>query len=330
MTYHDRIYGTAEITEPVVLALTATPSFERLKGIDQAGYSRSFFPERALSTRFEHSVGVFLLLRKFGAPLEEQIAGLLHDVSHTVFSHTIDYVLPEGSEVDHHYQDNTFEHYVRQSEIPAILSANGFSFERLFDDQNFPLKEQPLPELCADRIDYALRDGVQTGMISLETAHDFLDHLRVRNGQWIFQDFEHAKNFAYFFSVMNAKHYASIVAGTMFRTLGDYVKYSLEKQYILPIDLMTTDDEVLKKIAAHHASDPELMKLFTRLENNVKVVNDSNHYDATVFVKSRAIDPLWDDKGTVRYVSDTDTDWKKRLKEERQPKIYYLRFLDHD
>jgi len=51
------------------------------------------------TTRFDHSVGVMLLIRKLGAGsspasalLKEQVAALLHDVSHTAFSHVIDYV----------------------------------------------------------------------------------------------------------------------------------------------------------------------------------------------------------------------------------------------
>ncbi len=99
MDYKDRVYGRTEIFEPIILELLASPALQRLKGVDQFGYLPGYaivpaggFPGGPVS-RFEHSVGVYLLLRKYGAPLEEQIAGLLHDVSHAVFSHSIDYAL---------------------------------------------------------------------------------------------------------------------------------------------------------------------------------------------------------------------------------------------
>jgi hypothetical protein len=43
-------------------------AIQRLKGIEQAGYHSSFFPGSAYS-RFEHSMGVYLLLKKYKSHL---------------------------------------------------------------------------------------------------------------------------------------------------------------------------------------------------------------------------------------------------------------------
>lgn len=64
MHYTDKIYGEFEITEPVLLELINSPTLQRLKGIDPAGYFDPFYPGKK-RTRFEHSVGVCLLLRMF-------------------------------------------------------------------------------------------------------------------------------------------------------------------------------------------------------------------------------------------------------------------------
>jgi hypothetical protein len=152
MQYTDRVYGASEIVEPVILELIACPTLQRLKEIDQAGYLEPYFPG-ASHSRFEHSVGVYLLLKNYGAPLDEQIAGLIHDVSHSAFSHCIDYVLAEGDIEKQGHQDNVFDDFVRKSEIPSILEKYGFDISRVLDDANFPLKEKDLPDLCADRID---------------------------------------------------------------------------------------------------------------------------------------------------------------------------------
>ena len=52
-------------------------------------------------TRLEHSLGVYLLLTRLGAGRRERVAGLLHDVSHTAFSHAVDFLFA-SEEQDHH------------------------------------------------------------------------------------------------------------------------------------------------------------------------------------------------------------------------------------
>jgi HD superfamily phosphohydrolase len=152
MKYTDRVYGEFEITEPVILELINSPSLQRLKDIDQAGYRPLWVKPDAYTgeydhSRFAHSLGVYLLLRKYDAPLEEQIAGLIHDASHSAFSHCIDYILDSGSEKEHNHQDNLFDNFIRKTEIPEIIKKYGFDLDYILNDKNFPLKERGLPDL---------------------------------------------------------------------------------------------------------------------------------------------------------------------------------------
>src|SRR3989338_3960163 len=245
MKIKDRVYGEAQISEPVLLEIINSPTFQRLKDINQYGYSEVNFPGSWLS-RFEHSLGVCLLLRKYGAPIEEQIAGLIHDVSHSAFSHTIDYVLDVGSEKEQNHQDNVFAEYVRQSEIPAILKKYGHDLEYILDDKNFPLKEKDLPDLCADRIDYSLRTAVIFGEI--ENGKYFIDNLTTKDGKWILKNFESAKKYAELFLKLNTDYYSGLPSAFMFKTVGDYLRYALSKNYISETDLYPPDKIVLGNV----------------------------------------------------------------------------------
>src|SRR5450759_5260443 len=100
MRWNDRVYGDVAIDDPQVLDLIACPTFQRLKGVKQAGPSAFAFPFKTV-TRHEHSLGVYLLLRRLGADRREQVAGLLHDISHTAFSHAVDFLV-SSDEQDHH------------------------------------------------------------------------------------------------------------------------------------------------------------------------------------------------------------------------------------
>ena len=86
MKYIDRAYGNFEIKEPVILELINSKTIQRLKDIDQAGYF--------LNSSFSHEPHILVLniqsaficfLKMYKAPIEEQIAGIIPDVSHSAF-----------------------------------------------------------------------------------------------------------------------------------------------------------------------------------------------------------------------------------------------------
>lgn len=332
MDYKDRIYGETGISEPVILELLASPTLERLKGVDQFGYLPGYaivpgsgFPGGSVS-RFEHSVGVFLLLRKYGAPFEEQTSGLLHDVSHTVFSHSTDYALRDSeSAAKQIHQDDVFEIFVKNSDIPKILKKFGLDVDYILDDKNFPLKEKKLPDLCADRIDYFLRDSVDIGVMDKETADDFLNHSRAENNVWFFDNFEIAKKCVDLFFEINRDYYCGFDDGKMFAAVGGCLKYAMERGYLVKSDLFTTDDEVIAKIK-NHLDDEKLKLLFARMSNEVGAKNDPTNYDQRVLCKSRVVDPFFRDGKKLKRVSEVDAAWAAALPEELKPKEYFIKF----
>lgn len=121
-----------------------------------------------------------LLIRQFGGSLQEQVAGLLHDVSHTAFSHVVDVVLENEAE---DYHETIFMDVIKQSSIPAILEKYGYEVENILDTSRWSLLEQPAPALCADRIDYTLRDMYFYGNLALEDIRKFLQDLLVFQGK---------------------------------------------------------------------------------------------------------------------------------------------------
>ncbi len=323
MKYTDRIYGEVDIVEPVVLELIAGPTMQRLKEIDQIGYFEPHFPGTAHS-RFEHSVGDYLLLRRYGAPLDEQIAGLIHDVSHSAFSHCVDYVLNVGSEQKQNHQDNIFADFVRKSEIPEIIQRHNLDLERILDDTNFPLKENNIPDICSDRIDYSLRT-----IALFEDIHNtkyILDNLIVIDDKWVFRDSESAGKYAKLFLKLSTDYYSGFPSAMMFATVSDYLLHALTQGYITEADLYTTDKIVLEKIAAHLGHDTKLALLFDRMNNKIPCKDDPLDYERKVSCKSRVVDPLCLRDGVIRRYSDIDTTWADITKANLKPKEYFLEF----
>ena len=325
MIYEDKVYGKVEITEPVVLSLINSKAFQRLKGIDQGGYSKPFFP--FYFTRYEHSLGVYLLLKKYDVSLQEQIAGLIHDVSHSCFSHGIDYALAEGSGEMQDHQDKVFKEFVLKTEIPLILKKHKLSIDYILNEENFPLKEKEIPDLCADRIDYSLRTAIEAGLVKKDWVLKYFKKLKVVNNNWVFEDVENARNFAQLFLKLNREFYAGLNSAVMFSTAGDWLAYGLLKGYIDYQDLYTTDKFVVQKISKYIKADKKLTRLWRRLNNKVGIRNNPKNYDKKVAVKSRIVDPLFlNSKKEIIRFSQIEVDWRLIVKKELRPKKYYLKF----
>lgn len=332
MKYIDKVYREVEIEEPLVLEIIKSSCFQRLKGIDQAGYLPLYANPKSLPlsqlkhNRFDHSVGVFILLKKFNASLEEQVSGLLHDLSHSAFSHCIDYVFDEGSETEQSYQDDIFTDFIKTTKIPSILEKYNFDLDYILNENNFPLLERKLPDLCADRIDYSLRTATHFQDATGEEIKYFLDSLAIKNNQWVFNDLKSAKKYARLFFNLNKNYYAGLSSAIMFRTVGDAMKYAIEKKYISKDDLWTTEDEVLEKIKRYKDDDQKLCLLLERMNNKIKFENNPNDYDARVFCKSRIVDPLFQRDGSVMRLSEVDKEWAEVVEIESKPKEYFIKF----
>lgn len=101
MLLRDPIHGDIELS-PAETAILDLPVMQRLRGIKQLGTAYLVYPG-ALHTRFDHSVGACAMAHRIVADLvrggldvppelEDAIgvAGLLHDVTHIPFGHTLE------------------------------------------------------------------------------------------------------------------------------------------------------------------------------------------------------------------------------------------------
>ncbi|WP_242242244.1 HD domain-containing protein [Bacillus cereus group sp. BfR-BA-01309] len=293
MVISDVIYGEFKVDQ-VVEELMLSKPVQRLKGIHQAGASY-LVSEKWNVTRFDHSVGVMLLVKKLGGSVEEQIAGLLHDVSHTAFSHVIDYVFHNE---DESYHEEIFSSVVKNSEIPVILSKYGYNYEDiLLDDSKWTLLERSAPELCADRVDYTLRDMYTYGYISLEEVHSFLEDVIAVDGKMVLQSIEVAEWFTetYYKEVIDFFMKPMNIYGN--DMLAKTLKLALHKKVIHADDFLLEDDELISKL--QQCSEPEVHALLRKVHSNVKVKEDRNDYDLYQKNKVRLIDPPFLREGEV-------------------------------
>ncbi|MCY9089291.1 HD domain-containing protein [Bacillus mojavensis] len=285
MEINDVLYGRHQI-DGVLEELIKSAPVQRLKGVYQGGASFLVNPKWNV-TRYEHSIGVMLLIKRLGGTIEEQIAGLLHDVSHTAFSHVIDFVFENEAE---DYHENIFQQVIDQSEIPEILKQHGYDADDLLlNDTRWTLLEQPAPELCADRIDYTLRDMYQYGQITLREAEIFLDHLVVRNGRVFPDGIETAEWFVRVYYKEVIDFFMNPVNVYGYEYLAQTLKAALKHNVIAAEDLLKTDQEVLGIL--HSSENDEVLRLLEKIHPHILVKEDDIHYDFHRKTKMRLIDP---------------------------------------
>jgi HD superfamily phosphohydrolase len=244
---NDELWGEVPVEEPVLQELLRTRPVRRLYGIRQAGASVYLFPEKLSNTRYEHSVGVMHLLALLGAGVEERVAGLLHDVPHTAFSHTVDIVFPND---EHNFHERFQHQVVLGSEIPEVLARHGVSLRAALEPHEYPLLEQPLPLLCADRLDYTLRDMFKAGMIAREEALDFVGRLVPTPHGVAVAGATAAEWYARLYNEANRLLWSGPQEAGAYWALAGAIKRAYAIGAFTDEDLFTTDDDAMIKLRA--------------------------------------------------------------------------------
>jgi|TARA_B110000263_G_scaffold249489_1_gene267237 HD superfamily phosphohydrolase len=164
--------------------LVDTPAYQRLRWIKQLGPINLVYPG-ANHTRHEHSMGTCHVVGKMADSIglnsyDKQlvsVAGLLHDLGHTAFSHLGDEI--DGVE-DHVIRTTNI---ISNTELSDIISNEGLNPNEVNQiiRGNHKLDSLVSGDLDGDRLDYLVRDahytGVSTGvdmgrLITTMSMHD--------------------------------------------------------------------------------------------------------------------------------------------------------------
>jgi uncharacterized protein len=296
----ETFYGIVDVEEPVLLELIESPAFQRLKYIHQYGVAY-YTTHREEFTRYDHSLGVFFLLHAKDCSLEEQIAGLLHDVSHTIFSHVGDWIFNrQNQETD--YQTLTHSDYLERSGLGNILRKHGYTVEKILPKQElFPALEQPLPSLCADRIDYNLQGAFYQGFITHEEAIGLFHEIKFIDGEWISNDHKLLKKLVRFSIFMSQNCWGSGTEYVLSIWLAEAILRGLDAQ-ILSIDdirfgidqeiwdrLLISDDPLIRK-NMHMISHPSSYhSLVSKEEANLFIISKFRGIDPTVVIDGKRV-----------------------------------------
>lgn len=289
MQYVDAVYGSTSFTEPMLLDLMQSDAMQRLRSVLQHGITAVLGITKPI-TRFEHSVGAMILVQRGGGSVCEQAAALLHDVSHTAFSHVADFVFGGP----HSYHELKRREWLAQSDIPAVLSRHGLDWTDFLDDERFPLLEQPAPRLCADRLDYFLRDSLALGILTPAQATELSESLVVAEGRFAVRELDAARLFSYKYIETDQTSWSNETAILLYELTARALRTAFDRSVIAESDLWGGDQQLWDKMS--RSQDPATaasVKLILRYRDFVPYQPKPDESKSAVLLtpKIRTIDP---------------------------------------
>ncbi|MCX6707977.1 MAG: HD domain-containing protein, partial [Candidatus Woesearchaeota archaeon] len=231
---------------------------------------------RMSATRFDHSLGVYFLLKRLGAGREEQIAGLIHDIGHTALSHVYDYAIGRAEKQD--YNDEIQEKILNGSGIKKLLEKEGMSVKSVIDHKKFPLLEKELPDLCADRFDYLLRDTLYYGTTKKQEIPGFINSLNIYCSTMFINDKSIAVELTLRFMDMNDKFWSGQKQNAIYSLAGQAMKIAMDRNIIKENDFFDTDDAIMEKLKKSGVGEI-ISRIELFLDPSLDIKEDPKDYD---------------------------------------------------
>ena len=154
---------------------------QRLKGISMisACEHTKLILYKFFHTRYEHSIGVALIVWNFTKSKKQTIAGLYHDIATPAFSHVVDYI--HGDYEKQETTEGLTEKFIAESkEITKLLRRDNIKINEVKDYHLYPIADNDSPQLSADRLEYTLSDGLVTqDAFSIESIKKIYNNLTI-------------------------------------------------------------------------------------------------------------------------------------------------------
>lgn len=295
-----------------------TPAMLRLKQVGMhCGCEYTSFPifkhlERY--SRYDHSIGVALIIYHFTKDIKQSLAGLFHDIATPSFSHVIDF-LNNDHLTQESTEDGTKEIIEQDMQIQELLQLYQLTTEDVCDYHMYPIADNDTPKLSADRLEYTLNNMINFNYANMETIQAIYNDLLVTTNEFHevelqFQNLELAKQFA-FGSLFCSKIYVSDEDRYSMQHLAELLKNAIDNNILTTLDLYQDEPTVIQKLLKH----PTFQKKwnhFLQLEMIDKQNYQQNDDYRMILAKKRFINPYIQNTGRITTI---DSNYQKQLQE---------------
>lgn len=277
------------------------PCLKRLKhiglfcGVD---YSCLFHPH-VFYSRFDHSLGVALIIWHFTHHKEATLAGLLHDVSSPIFSHAIDFKNKDYLNQESTEKDNA-QMILEDQTLVQLLQVDSINIDDILHYDHYPVADLKTPAICADRLEYMFSTGYfLCDSFDLKLIKKCYENISIQeSGELGFNDEGIATEF--FEACLKVTQlFLEPYDKITLQILASLVEEALNKKIILPQDIyLKTEQEVITLFK--ESKLPTIQKLYHLLTKQTTIITQptpmDNAFCMKIDVKRRYIDPLVENK----------------------------------
>ena len=277
-------------------------------------------------SRLDHSIGTALIVWNFTKDKKQTISALLHDVSTPAFSHVSDF--KNGDALTQSSTENLNSKLIENnSELIEFFKHDGINVTEVKDYHIYPIADNEIPCLSADRLEYMYPSGAALDSIwtlnEIESSYNNISILENEKGipELGFSDEEECLIYTKKFiqtSMILQRNEDKIAMQLM----ADILTLAEENKIINPNDLYAlSEKQLIEKFtkSAKANSSLEFSKYFRTFQGMKKIFRSETEmkgfYCVNLQVKRRYIAPLVKTKKGIKRISEINKEAKEIIEQ---------------
>ena len=263
-----------------------------------------------------------LIIWNFTKDKRQTLAGLFHDIAVPAFKHVLDF-MSKDYEKQESIEEKTTDIIMNSKEIMFLLKRDGINPEEVINYKIYPIADNEVPRLSADRLEYNFSAGLTLKRVweinDIKECYSDITILKNENDieELGFQNKSICEK--YISTVSNLwPVWISSSDKVVMQFLADIIKRMEEEKYICKDDLYKlSEKEVINKIInCENKYISDKFKTFQRTRKTYEsdfLIDDK--YCVAIKVKKRYVDPLCISDNIVERISASSLDSKNKIEE---------------
>lgn len=259
-------------------------------------YSKLFKVNSSFSN-LDHSIGVALICWHFTHDKKQTIAGLFHDIATPVFKHCVDFMNKDYMKQET-TEELTSDMIKNSDQIRKLLRRDGISLKEVDNYHIYPIADNDIPKLSADRLEYSLSNSLFTyGFVKLSDIRRIYNDITIQTN-------EEGREELSFGTKKIARDFIRITSKLSLMYREDKTRYSM--QLIADILKRLIDNHKLDVKDLYRLTGDDIVKIIEKSKyrdifdtwRNAKKIKVSKEKPKDVYyvhqaVKVRYVDPLF-------------------------------------